>query len=174
MNTKVDYCAPTFDVVRDLDSPRPYYWVKRPAAVAIVAVYKGRMALVEQRRPAVDRQLLELPAGMVDEDERPLDAANRELREEIGYRAQSIYQIGEFYMSPGYSDEVMHLFFATDLVEDPLSRDEGEADMAVLWATGAGVGTLISNGTIMDAKSLIGAVAFRDAKYLHEQQSLVI
>lgn len=175
MSTRVDFVTPAFKVVRELDVPRPFYWVERPEAVAVVAVMDGRVALVEQGRPAVrtrwgNQKLVELPAGRVDAGESPDAAAARELREEIGYGAGRILKVGEFFMSPGYSDELMHLYYASELAHDPLPADEGE-DIAVRWADADELQAFLRDGTICDAKSMIGVLGFLQSPALHERPS---
>ena len=177
MSTRVDFKTPTFNVIRDLDRPRPFYWIERPEAVVVVAVMDGRVALVAQERPAVkDRwsksQLLELPAGRVDEGESYEACAERELREEIGYAAGRILKIGEFFMSPGYSDERMHLFYASELAHDPLPADEGE-DISVLWADAEELQRFLTNGAMCDAKSMIGILGFLKSPWLHGKQIVI-
>lgn len=165
-STRVDFTTRAFKVIRTLGGPRSYYWVERPRAVAIVAVAEGCVALVAQVRPAVGRELLELPAGLVDEGETPDDAAQRELQEEIGYRAGHLEQVGKFFMSPGYSDEEMVLFLATDLGASQLPQDAGE-EITVKWASAEKLSQYLGNGTICDAKSIIGIRAFLNAPHLH-------
>jgi ADP-ribose pyrophosphatase len=104
-----------------------YGIVHHPGAVTVVPVNQdGWIWLIEQYRHAIENMLLELPAGTIEEKEAPEVCALRELREEIGLSADSLKKIGEFYSSPGYSDEYMHVFLAMDLREDPLERDVGE------------------------------------------------
>ena len=99
--------------------------VRHPGAVAIVAVRDEEILLVRQYRYAVASELLEIPAGKLDQGEEPAVCAERELREETGYRG-SLIPMGTYYTTPGFSDEVMHIFLARDLVWDPLHLDEDE------------------------------------------------
>ena len=90
--------------------------VEHPGAVGILALKKnGDIVMVRQYRKAVERELLELPAGKLEKGEDPKECAARELEEETGYRASDIRYIMTFYTSPGFSNEVMHLFYATGL-----------------------------------------------------------
>lgn len=175
--TRVDFTTPAFKVVRDMGRPRPYYWVERPEAVTVVAVLDGQVALVAQERPAVmgrwaKAQLLELPAGRVDHGESPEACAKRELREEVGYAAGRILKVGEFFMSPGYSDERMHLFYASELSYDPLMADEGE-DLTVSWADADTLQMYITNGAVCDAKSIIGILGFLKSPGLHGRKMVI-
>lgn len=99
--------------------------VRHPGAVGIVALQDQHILLVRQYRYAVSQETLEIPAGKLDAQEQPLDCALRELREETGYRG-TMEHISSFYTTPGFTDEVIHLFLARDLVWDPLTPDEDE------------------------------------------------
>ena len=81
---------------------------------------EGNIYFVEQYRIGAGKDLLELPAGKIEHDEDPLEAARRELREEIGMDAAEIKPLGNFYMSPGYANEYMYCFLATGLYPAPL------------------------------------------------------
>jgi ADP-ribose pyrophosphatase len=101
--------------------------IEHPGAVVILPVTRdGRIWFVEQFRYAVDETLLELPAGLIDAGETPVEAAYRELREEVGLAAETLEQIGLLYPSAGYSNEQVSIFLATGC--DPVPRpslDEG-------------------------------------------------
>lgn len=99
--------------------------VRHPGAVAIIALKDQQVLLVRQYRYAIAQITLEIPAGKLDPQEPPLDCAVRELREETGYRG-TMEHISTFYTTPGFTDEVMHLFLARDLVWDPLTSDDDE------------------------------------------------
>lgn len=99
--------------------------VRHPGAVGIIAIQDQQVLLVRQYRYAIGQETLEIPAGKLDPQEPPLDCAVRELREETGYRG-TMEHIGTFYTTPGFSDEVMHLYLARDLVWDPLTPDDDE------------------------------------------------
>ncbi|MBC2723422.1 NUDIX hydrolase [Desulfosporosinus sp.] len=99
--------------------------VRHPGAVGIVAIQDQELLLVRQYRYAIAQETLEIPAGKLDPKEPPLECAVRELREETGYRG-TMEHISTFYTTPGFTDEVMHLFLARDLVWDPLTPDDDE------------------------------------------------
>ncbi|MDO0822947.1 NUDIX domain-containing protein [Desulfosporosinus nitroreducens] len=99
--------------------------VRHPGAVGIIAILDQQVLLVRQYRYAIAQETLEIPAGKLDPQEPPLDCAVRELREETGYRG-TMEHISTFYTTPGFTDEVMHLFLARDLVWDPLTPDDDE------------------------------------------------
>ena len=82
--------------------------------------------MVRQFRKAVEKTLLEVPAGLVEIQETPVQAASRELEEETGYLCENPKYIMEFYTSPGYSDEKIDLFLAEDLFKTEQNLDDGE------------------------------------------------
>ncbi|MFD2611916.1 NUDIX hydrolase [Paenibacillus gansuensis] len=100
--------------------------VKHPGAVAVLALVDGKMLVVEQFRKALEKSQVEIPAGKLDPGEDPLDAARRELEEETGYRAGSIRLLHSFYTSPGFADEIVHLYLAEDLTVGEVNPDEDE------------------------------------------------
>lgn len=99
--------------------------IRHPGAVGIIALQDHKLFLVRQYRYAIGRETLEIPAGKLDSQETPEACAQRELREETGYRG-TMEHISTFYTTPGFTDEVMHLFMAKDLVWDPLDPDDDE------------------------------------------------
>ena len=99
--------------------------VRHPGAVGIIALQDKHVLLVRQYRYPVAQETLEIPAGKLDPQELPLDCAVRELREETGYRG-SMEHISTFYTTPGFTDEMMHLYLARDLAWDPLAPDDDE------------------------------------------------
>jgi 8-oxo-dGTP pyrophosphatase MutT (NUDIX family) len=102
--------------------------VGHPGAVAIVAHDGEQIYLVAQPREPVDEQaLLELPAGKLDEEgEGPLETAKRELAEEIGKGAGEWKHLTSFWGSPGFSDEEVHIYLATDLHDEQAEAEENE------------------------------------------------
>ena len=102
--------------------------VEHPGAAGVVAHDGEKVYLVRQPREAVDEPaLLEVPAGKLDEEgESPLDAAQRELAEEIGKGARTWQHLTSFFTSPGFTDEECHLFMATDLYDESVDTPENE------------------------------------------------
>jgi ADP-ribose diphosphatase len=136
-----------------------------PGAVAIVAVdAAGRVALVRQWRLAAADVLLEIPAGGLDivadgSKEEPSVAAARELEEEAGLRAGEWRKLGAFYSAPGFTDELMHLYLATELTpaseDGRLGPDEDER-LIIEWRPWQEAVSLAETGAIRDAKSIVG------------------
>src|SRR3954468_12358388 len=102
--------------------------VEHPGAVAVVAHDGERVYLVRQPREAVDEPaLLELPAGKLDEEgETPVDTAKRELAEEIGKGARTWRHLTSYWSSPGFTDEEVHIYLATELYDAEAEADENE------------------------------------------------
>jgi ADP-ribose pyrophosphatase len=106
---------PTFDLV------------KHHGAVVILPVdSQGNIWFVRQYRIGAEQQLLELPAGVLEDGENPEESAARETREEIGMAPGLLQKLGDFYMVPGYSTEKLHAFLATGLYASTLPTDEDE------------------------------------------------
>ncbi|MCO7176650.1 NUDIX hydrolase [Sporolactobacillus kofuensis] len=102
--------------------------VKHPGAVAIIAVDEdGKLLLVRQYRYPLDSIIFEIPAGKLEPGEDPDDSARRELEEETGYQCREMKKIASFYSSPGFSDELLHIYFTDSLIkkgEQHLDQDE--------------------------------------------------
>lgn len=130
--------------------------VEHPGSVAIVPITdKKEIILVRQYRKAVESNLLEIPAGKLEVNEVPKETAIRELREEIGLRAEKLEYISEFYTSPGFTNEKMYLFLAMDLVMDALEPDDDEYIEIIKFQLDE-LANLIKKGQILDSKTLIG------------------
>jgi 8-oxo-dGTP pyrophosphatase MutT (NUDIX family) len=99
--------------------------VEHPGAAVMLPLDGDRIWLVRQPREVVGEELLELPAGKLNGGE-VLDTAKRELREEIGKSAAQWQHMTSFYASPGFTNEEIHAFLATDLSDDPLEAEEDE------------------------------------------------
>ena len=112
----------------------------------------GNLLLVRQYRAAVGKELLETPAGGIESGEEVEAAAQRELREETGYRADNFRLMASVYSSPGFCTELNHLFVATGLSYDPLEPDVDE-DITLAPVTLAEAEELVASGKIGDAKS---------------------
>jgi ADP-ribose pyrophosphatase len=128
--------------------------VVHAAGVAIVAVDRDeQLTLVRQPRIGAGGPLVELPAGMVDPGESPLECARRELREETGLHGGDWVELASFYTSPGYCDERLHLFLATNLEQGEAAPEATEEIELVRLPLGE-VAALAAE--VEDAKTLAG------------------
>ncbi len=138
--------------------------VEHPGAVAIVAIDRdGMLTLVRQRREAVRTELLELPAGTLEEGEIPLACARRELEEETGLTGGTWREVTAFYTTPGFCRERMHLFFAEGLERGEASPESDEELEVIHWAPEEIAAKI---GGLEDAKTLAGLFL-----YLHQSKS---
>jgi 8-oxo-dGTP pyrophosphatase MutT (NUDIX family) len=134
--------------------------VRHPGAVAVVAHDGESLYLVAQPREAADEQaLLELPAGKLDEEgESPLETGKRELAEEIGKGARNWAHLTTCYTSPGFTDEQVHVYLATDLYDEHAEAETGER-IEVKTVPLSELDSVIES--CRDAKSLIGLLWLR-------------
>jgi ADP-ribose pyrophosphatase len=151
-------------------------FVEHPGAVVLIPVQEvatstelpssPEVLMIRQYRRAIDEYLLELPAGTREWEEDWLTCAQRELQEETGFRADKIVLIGEFWPSPGLSNELMRLCLATGLHPDPLPGDVDE-EIEVQPMPLDKLVDMAKNGQILDAKSIVGLLKVAD--YLAKQ-----
>lgn len=136
--------------------------VEHPGGVGIVAITDDNcLILVRQYRKAVNRMLLEIPAGKLEVNEEPRETAIRELKEETGFEAKNYNYLLEFYTSPGYTTEKIYLFMATDLTEGLQELDDGEY-CEIEKYTIDDLLKMIDRGEIIDSKTIIGINLARD------------
>ena len=133
---------------------------RHPGAVGVVAHDGERLYLVRQPREAVgDPELLELPAGKLDEEgESPLDTAKRELAEEIGKGAREWRLLTRFWSTPGFADEEIHVYLATDLYDESAEAEENER-IEIVTVPLDGLDETIAD--CRDAKTLVGLLWLR-------------
>lgn len=130
--------------------------VNHPGAVAIIAVTDdNKIVLVEQYRKALERSIIEIPAGKLEKGEEPIHTAKRELEEETGYGAKELQYILSFATSPGFADEVIHIYLAKQLfkIENKLEQDEDEF-VELLEVSLEEADKLIEEKKIYDAKTI--------------------
>jgi len=130
--------------------------VRHPGgALAVPVTEEGKLILLRQYRFAARGWLLEFPAGTVEPGEDPAGTIRREIEEETGYRAATWKRLGEFFLAPGYSDEIIYAFLATDLelLESPPAQDIDE-DIERVLMTPEQLERAIYDGEPVDAKSV--------------------
>lgn len=134
--------------------------VEHNGAVAILAITnKNEIILVKQFRKAAEDFLLELPAGKIENNEKSIECAKRELKEETGFEAEKLEKICEFYTSPGFCTEKIHLYKATDLIETGIEPDEDEF-IELLFVSLTEAKEMIKTGKIIDSKTIIGILSY--------------
>ncbi len=138
--------------------------VRHRGSVATLAVHDdGRVVLIRQYRYPVDQPVWELPAGRVDPGESALAGARRELEEETGLRAARVEPMGVFYTTPGFCDEVMHLFRATGLTQGP-PRPEPDERIEVRSLSLDEARAMIGSGAIREGKTLVALLLERELR----------
>ena len=129
-------------------------WIQHPGgALAVPVLSDGRLVLIRQYRFATGSWLLEFPAGTLESGEDPATTVRREIEEETGYRAHHWQKLGEFFLAPGYSDEVIYAYLAQDLekLERPPAQDEDE-DIEVRLMTPQELEAELRSGTVVDSR----------------------
>lgn len=129
--------------------------IHKGSAVVVPVFDDGTVALVRQYRHAAKEFLLEIPAGTLNAGEDPKLGAIRELEEEIGVTAENIEKLTEFYVSPGFLTEKMHVFLATGLI-DVGQKLEADELLTVERHSFDELNKMIRNGEITDAKTMLG------------------
>jgi ADP-ribose pyrophosphatase len=130
--------------------------IRHPGAAAIVALKdEETVLLIRQYRHAAGGYILEIPAGTLKPGEAPRDCAARELEEEIGFRASAFEPVVTFFATPGFTDEVIHVFKATGLAPGRQNLDHDEVLEVVELPLREAIGR-IGDGTIRDGKTIVG------------------
>ena len=148
----------TVDTISEGDLTYQRDVVHHPGSAVIVPVHDdGTVALVRQYRHPAVRYLLEVPAGTLNDGERPEAGAARELEEELGLIAERLEKLTEFFVSPGFLEEKMWVYLATGLSEGKAQPDEDEVLDVVRLPIGDAL-EMITSGEIQDAKTIIGLI----------------
>jgi len=141
--------------------------VEHSDCVAIVAIDDDdNVLLVKQYRQAIDKELLEIPAGGIDPGEDAEAAVRREMREETGFLPRRVARLGGFYSSPGFCTEYLHLYLALDLVSSPLHAEDTEI-IKLVRVPASQIPELLSSGQICDAKSIVGLLTYLQYRKSH-------
>jgi ADP-ribose pyrophosphatase len=133
-------------------------------AVVIPIKEDGKVVFVKQFRYPLQKTLIELPAGKLDEGEDPYVCATRELTEETGYTAAKVKEVGKIYTSPGFCTELLHIYIAEGLTFGEVNREEGEYGMEVLELSQEEITAKVNNGEIIDGKTLSGLLYLKNTK----------
>jgi ADP-ribose pyrophosphatase len=129
--------------------------IKHPGAVAVIALTpEGKLVMVEQYRKALEKSIIEIPAGKLEPGEEPGKTALRELEEETGYGCGNLEHLISFYTSPGFADELVHLYITHDLypIQESKETDEDEF-VELIEVTVEEAVQLIKEQRIYDAKT---------------------
>src|SRR6266567_1191005 len=146
----------TVDTVREGDKTYVREVVHHPGSAVILPLFAdGTIALVRQYRHPAVKYLLELPAGTLEDQERPEEGAARELEEELGLVAGRMEKLCEFFVSPGFCEEKMWLYLATELTETSQRLEDDELIEVVRLPISRAL-QMITEGEIEDAKTIIG------------------
>jgi ADP-ribose pyrophosphatase len=146
----------TVDTVSEGERTYQREVVHHGGSAVIVPIFNdGTVALVRQYRHPAVRYLLEVPAGTLAKGERPETGAARELQEELGLVAARLEKLSEFFVSPGFCEEKMWVYLATELTEGQQNPEEDEI-LEVVRISIADALEMITSGEIQDAKTIIG------------------
>lgn len=142
------------DNVRVPSGKRAYREVieHNPAVGLIPLTNDGNVLLVSQFRYAIDEEILEIPAGIVEDGEEFETAALRELQEEVGFTASELVHVGSFYTSPGFSNELLVIYLASGLTPSKLDEDEDEFIQTVPVKI-EDIPHLLTEGKVRDGKT---------------------
>jgi ADP-ribose pyrophosphatase len=130
-------------------------YIKHRGGVAIVPVVDNSVILIRQFRIAIERDVIELPAGRLEPDEEPVRCAERELEEEIGYRAKELIPLASYFSSVGFTDERMHIFLAQNLEKTKLKLEADERIREVILPIEV-IEEKLAAQAFEDAKTIIG------------------
>ncbi len=129
--------------------------VRHPGGAGALPLFDdGQVALVKQYRHPARRELLEIPAGRIEVGETPEMCAAREVEQEIGFRAGRIEKLAEFYSTPGFCEEKLHVYLATDLTPSSQALDHDEL-VEVVYLPFAEAAQMLGSGGIEDSKTFI-------------------
>ena len=169
INSKEVYQCRLFSVTEDeAVDPKTGFTIKRSvvrhagSAVMMAVDEKKRILMVRQYRLPAEKYLWELPAGKVDPGEKPLQAAKRELAEETGYKARTWTKLASFWASPGFVQERMTIYRATDLTAGAATPMDDER-IEARWFTRKEVREMIAAAKIEDAKTMVGFLTWQNS-----------
>lgn len=134
--------------------------VEHPGAVGIISLTSDKeIILVKQFRKPVEKALLEIPAGIIESEEKPEQTAIRELKEETGYTTNKIKKFFEFYTTPGFSNEKIHIYLAEDIIKGHAQPDKDEYIKVVKIPIEKAL-EKVNKGEIEDVKTIVAILAY--------------
>ena len=152
----------TTETVSWPEGEKTYDIVSHPGAVAMLPIDdEGRMILISQWRRPIKQILLEIPAGTLEDGEDPDTCAIRELQEEIGFKPGVLTPLSTFYSAPGFCNEQIYLYLATDLIPSKLGGEDTD-DIDIVHYTLDELDKLIAQGAICDAKTLLAITLYKN------------
>lgn len=166
LSSEEKYRCSLFSVTEDVAQASDGFQIKRAivhhagSAVVLVVDEKKRILLVRQYRLPAGKNVWELPAGKIDAGETPLQAAKRELMEETGFKAKTWTKLAAYWASPGFLEEKMNLFLATDLTAGKATPMDDER-IETRWFTGKELDELIRTVKLDDGKTIIGYLTWK-------------
>lgn len=128
--------------------------VEHSGGACVLYAENGQLLFVRQYRYAYGEEVLEIPAGKLEKGENPASAAKRELEEEAGVRVKTLYLAFVLYPTPGYTNEKIYIYRASDGERVAAHPDDGEF-VSVVWKSEDEVREMMKNGEIKDAKTLV-------------------
>lgn len=160
ISSEILFEGPVFQVAR--------HWLREPSGKSImrdVVLHQGgagglpifedgNVALVRQYRHPAGRELLEIPAGKIEQDETPELTAAREIEQEIGVTVGRLEKVAEFYSTPGFCQEKLYIYLATELTPGKQNLDFDE-ELEIVYLSLADALSLVEQGIIEDAKTII-------------------
>ena len=136
--------------------------INHPGGAAVVPLLSDEsVILIKQYRYCIGDTIWEIPAGRLEPDENPLDCAKRELVEEVGFKATNVQKLTEIYSAPGYCNEVIYIFLATELVPDKQKLEDDEIIKVVKLPFAKAI-EKVKTGEITDAKTVVGLLLAKE------------
>ena len=134
--------------------------VTHRGGVGILFKVEDKFIFEKQYRYALNEEIIEMPAGKLEEGEIPLEAAKRELLEETGYRPLEMIHLGDSYPTPGYSSEVIHLYYCPNAIKEERHLDKDE-NIDLIYLTLEEIEKLIADSTIKDSKTVAAIFLYK-------------
>ena len=158
LSSKVTYDGRVFTVTKDnVLCPNGQEAIREivhhRGGVAILFKVDNKFIFEKQYRYAMQEEIIEVPAGKLEKGEVPLEAAKRELLEETGYRPLEMVHLGDSYPTPGYSSEVIHLYYCPKAVKEERHLDQDE-NIELIYLTLEEIEQMITDGKIKDSKTV--------------------